>query len=262
MDGGARKLSRSRTCRLTRIARWKRRLPAWGAAFSFVLLPGVGGQDSRVAVDAGVAPWSAVVLVQVAGVSRCTGVMVAPGVAATAAHCLYHRAPGRVVPAGAVHVLFKYDRGVFARHVKALAILVAPGWAWSGRPRGDDLALLRVAGRAAFVDPAEEVAAGSAVMLGGYGQDRAQRLMADEACRLLGPVQAPGGVLLRHGCAGTRGTSGGPVFTWEAGAWRLAGVAVGAETEGAGGVAVPGPVVARLLRMLPGGNTNPIPALP
>ena len=60
-------------------------------------------------------------------------------------------------------------------------------------------------------------------------------------------VDARGGRLLRHDCNGTRGTSGGAVVAYLAGAWRLVGMAEAAQRDGAGGVAVPAGSIARRL---------------
>ena len=62
-------------------------------------------------------------------------------------------------------------------------------------------------------------------MLGGYNQDRAEVIEADTACH----VVTAGPALLVHDCAGTRGTSGGPVLMrGPDGVWRVAGMQVGA----------------------------------
>ena len=79
-------------------------------------LPGVGGSSRRVAVDAGQAPWSSLVRVQAPGLTRCTGVLLAPDRVATAAHCLYSLRLGRFIPPDAVHVLLGYGHGAYAGH--------------------------------------------------------------------------------------------------------------------------------------------------
>ena len=100
----------------------------------------------------------------------------------TAAHCLYHRGLGRVVPAGAVHLLFGYVSEAFTLHVVADAVVLAPGWEPGAREvRGDDVALLHLPSPApAVLRPVVgRLPAGTVVEAGGYGQDRGQRLMID-----------------------------------------------------------------------------------
>ena len=227
------------------------RRPLRTAALALALLPGVGSDDHRIPADPGLAPWSAVLRLQVAGVSRCTAVMVAPDLAATAAHCLWNKRLGHVVPVGSVHLLFGYDAGGFTRHAIPDAIRFPEGAEPSApTPRGSDLALLHIDPPARDMLPpaTAPILPGTPLLLGGFGQDRAQRLAIDPSCRALGVVTGPDGrPLLRHDCDGTRGTSGGAVVVQTADGWRLAGIQVGAEREGAGGVAVPAEAVARLI---------------
>lgn len=197
--------------------------------------------------------WSAVALLQVRGVSRCTAVAVAPDTVVTAAHCLWNRALGRVVPPGSVHLLFGYDRGAFLRHVVPTRI----GFAAGAEPgshdvRGSDLAVLTVAMASPVVLPPMEASLprGTPVALGGFGQDRAQRLFVDPGCRLGdGASGTDGRPLLTHDCDGTRGDSGGAlVGTDAAGQPGLVGLAVAAWNDRAGGFAVSGAAVAAAIR--------------
>jgi protease YdgD len=90
---------------------------------------------------------------------------------------------------------------------------------------------------------------GQPAMLGGYSQDRAEALMADTHCVVLGLLTHPPGLALRrHSCVGTRGTSGAPLLVRDAGgAWAAAGVQVLGNNADAGGLAVPSDTVQRVL---------------
>ena len=89
---------------------------------------------------------------------------------------------------------------------------------------------------------------GARLMAGGFSQDRAERLQADVSCTALGYRPGPTGPVLVHDCAGTRGTSGGPVLMQAPGeAWRVAGVQVAGNVGDAGGVAVPAAAIRLLL---------------
>jgi protease YdgD len=212
------------------------------------LLPGIGAEDPRVPVPIEALPWRALGRVQTELGERCTGFLIAPLTVLTAAHCLYRPGPGSFVQPGSVHFLRGYDRGAFAAHAVVRAYRIAPGYDPRAEQEtaGADWAVLTLdapAGSAADVLPlaAAVPATGTPAMLGGYGQDRAERIVADEDCAVLRlTMDGQGRRLLRHGCAGTRGTSGAPLLVRDAaGAWVVAGVQIAAEVGASGGLAIP-----------------------
>ncbi len=219
------------------------------------LLPGLGAHEQRHAMDAAAPPWAGVARLQIPGVARCTAALIAPRLALTAAHCLYSVRLRRFVPAEEVHVLAGYAQGAYAGHSIAVGLRVAPGYdpLHPDADRAADAALVILAQPLAA--PADTLAlaerpvgAGVALMLGGYSQDRAEILTADTACHALGLVALPGGALLRHDCAGTRGTSGAPVLArGPAGGWVIAGLEVAAAEGRAEGLAVPAAALRPLL---------------
>ena len=218
------------------------------------MLPGVGTGDPRVGADLRSVPWSAVGRLQLPGLSRCTAVMIAPHWAVTAAHCLGAKRLGHVAPPSAVHLLMGYADGAFVRHIVADRVYVDRDAANDPSVhRGRDFALLHFAEAATdfLVLDAGALVPGAALQLGGYGQDRAERLAVDPACTLRGyQADGDGNPLLIHDCNGTRGTSGGAVIRHVDGVWHLVGVAVAGNVQGAGGVAVPAMTVARALAAL------------
>ncbi len=215
-----------------------------------VPLPGVGGgADPRVAVDGAAAPWSALLRLQIPGVSVCTAVLLAPRLALTAAHCIYGRRLGHFAPAGSVHLLSGYRAGGFAAHVVASSVRIAAGYdpARPDATRAWDAALLVLAAPLAATPlPLAEglPAPGAAAMLGGYNQDRVETIFADRDCHVV--ASEAGGVL--HDCTATRGTSGAPLLLRAAdGGWRIGGIETGAWMGRAGGLAVAVPVLRALL---------------
>ncbi len=219
-------------------------------------LPGLGTDDPRVAINTGRPPWNSVVRLQIPGVAVCTAFMTSPTRALTAAHCLYSARLGHFAPAASIHVLSGYSDGAFSQHVLAQAYIVAPGYdpRAPDHTRGADAAMITLATpvpggvglELARTVPSE----GTMLMLAGYSQDRAQRLQIDPKCRSLGIVADAGGQpLLRHSCAGTRGTSGGPLLMQSAdGSWLVAGLQSGANPTQIGGVAVTSETLAALLK--------------
>jgi protease YdgD len=242
------------------------RLTICALALGAMLLGGAGppgvGAGVRVPVDVSAAPWSSLVRVQIPGVSRCTGVVVAPRLVLTAAHCLFSLRAAHFAPPASIHVLTGYARGDFAFHTVAVTYRIAPGWRPDrGAPAlGADAAIVVLADSlSAPALPLTDAASGP-VRLGGYNQDRAELLEADPDCRILGrAADAAGRPLLRHDCAATRGTSGAPLLVQTANGWAIAGLQV-AVTTGRGGAAVPAAALRPLLAA--GIHDSPVNSIP
>ena len=194
---------------------------------------GAHAEDRRVAVDPNVAPWNAIAKVQTNIGAHCGGVLIAPAVVLTAAHCLYNPRTRALLQPVSLHVLFGYQRGQYRWHRAVVRITVGPGFdGTSGRPQPGDWARLELS-EAVPVMPLPlfggGVGPGMAVVLAGYNQDRAQLLMADLGCHVLHVVGLPGGAcFLLHDCAGTRGTSGAPLLMRHEGGWAVVALAVAA----------------------------------
>jgi protease YdgD len=189
--------------------------------------------DRRVPVDPNEPPWNAIAKVQTNIGEHCSGVLIAPSVVLTAAHCLYNPRTRALLRPVSLHVLFGYQRANYRWHRAVARITVGPGFdGATGQPQPADWARL---------DLTEPVApaplpiaggagsAGMAVALAGYNQDRSQLLIADLACHVLRVVALPGGArFLAHDCAATRGTSGAPLLTKNERGWAVVGINIAA----------------------------------
>lgn len=216
-------------------------------------LPGLAEVDPRVPIDTRSPPWSVLLRLSVPGGPRCSAVLLAPRLAATAAHCVWNPRTSAYAPPGSVHLLAGYHSGEHVAHAVAQTYRVAPGYdpAHPGDTRGADLAVLLLAAPlpGGPLGLLEADSGTRAAALGGFSQDRAQAALADPGCRVLGRAADAGGrPLLAHSCAATRGASGGPLLGQAPdGSWRLLGLAVGAFGPTVGGVAVPAAAIREML---------------
>ncbi len=212
-------------------------------------LVGIGPHDGRARVDVAAFPWTAVMRLQIPGVSRCTAVLIDPRTVLTAAHCLYGRRLGHFAPAGSVHVLSGYARGRFAAHTLAASYRIAAGYdpTHPDANRATDVALVRLQqqlGTETLALATTPTLPGTEAMLGGYNADRAEVIEADSGCHVVQISMT----LVFHDCAGTHGTSGAPLLVRGAnGGWIVAGLEVGGFVGRSGGVAVAASVLQALL---------------
>lgn len=210
-------------------------------------LDGVKGADDRVEVAADHYPWSAVGRLNNGQGGHCSGVLLGPRLAVTAAHCLWNKKTRRPMPAAALRFVAGYDRGRYLAFAAVERTVISPGWrfdlAYGPAVAAQDWALLILA------EPLGEqvgwVAAGSApggddrLVTVGYGQDKAHIPTAHMGCHVVGRLE--GGVLT-HDCDAVHGDSGAPVLVWRDGAPTLAAIHVATFGFGSGrflGGAVP-----------------------
>jgi protease YdgD len=188
------------------------------------LAAGAGIAGTRVPVDPNAAPWNAIAKVQTNTGTRCTGVLVAPSVVLTAAHCLYNPRTRALLRPQSLHVLVGFERDHYRRHLRVADVTLGPGFApgWR-RPQPSDWARLDLAGsvpNAPLPRYDGPLAAGLAVTLAGYNRDRSQLLLADRDCHIHSVKTLPGGArYLLHDCAATYGTSGAPLLAQQHGHW-------------------------------------------
>lgn len=197
---------------------------AAGLAAVLVLTAGAAAAGSRVPVDPNAPPWIAIAKVQTNTGTRCTGVLIAPSVVLTAAHCLYNRRTQALLRPLSLHVLFGFERDRYRQHLRVAEVTLGPGFVPGlQRPQPGDWARLDLAGTATAAPlPRYDgpVKAGLAVALAGYNRDRSQLLLADRDCRVDSVERLAGGArYLLHDCAATYGTSGAPLLAKEHGHW-------------------------------------------
>jgi protease YdgD len=205
---------------------------AAGLALGIFAAASTHAADRRVRVDPNEPPWNAVAKVQTNIGEHCSGVLIAPSVVLTAAHCLYNPRTRALLRPISLHVLFGYQRADYRWHREVARITVGPGFDGAKRqPQPEDWARLDLSEPVPMPPLAVATgiaSAGMAVALAGYNQDRAQLLIADLACHVLRVGALPGGArFLAHDCAATRGTSGAPLLTKNE-RWAVLGINIAA----------------------------------
>ncbi len=203
----------------------------------------------RARVDVDAAPWRSIGKMQaVAGGLRetCTAALIGPRTVVTAAHCLFNVRARRFFLPSSVHFLLGLEGSRFTSATIAESFSIAPGYDPEAPDRtlGNDWALVFLA----VSLPEQQMlglahaapSPGTAVMVGGYGQDNPNVLTADMACHLTGRVRDRGGhALLTHDCHAVRGVSGAPLLVRLGSGWAIAGINVAQTRSGAQGFAVP-----------------------
>ena len=202
------------------------------------------GPDPRLPVPVAHPPWHAVASIEAEGAGLCTGAMVAPALVLTAAHCLKDAAGTALLPPARLRV------SVGGAEARGVALRVGAGFDPAREaPWASDWALVSLdapigAGR---VLPLlrETPPAGSILALPGFQRDDPGTLLVDPACRYLGLRRIEQeGVMLAHDCAGTTGSSGGPLLLrGAAGRFAIIGVQSKGILGRAGGLAVPALVI-------------------
>jgi len=210
--------------------------------------PGVIGNDDREPIDSAAPPWDAIGKIVIDGFSlrlSCTGVLVAPDIVVTAAHCLFNQRTGQYAKANRVAFIAGVRRDQHGEHSKARCVKLLDPSRDYRQPDADmdavarDVAIITLAQpfSAAPIAIAGDANAGTIVTHVGYGADRPYLLSAHRDCKVTGAV----GKAVTTDCDTTYGQSGGPLLVKDNDGWKIAAIMVRGIPEKAN-IAVPASV--------------------
>lgn len=204
-------------------------------------LPGIIGTDNRLPERSNDLPWIAIGRVNREVGGFCTGVLIGPRTAITAAHCLWNSRTNQWLPPDAIHFVLGWRSGEHLAHARVIHVRASPDLMFDihGKPTRltDDWALIELDGLLGdtigslpmlSIEPSAAVAFATnrdLVSAAGYSQDRPHLLYRQGGCRVSGT--SDGGRLLLHDCDLTRGTSGAPIMIERDGRYSVIAVQVG-----------------------------------
>ena len=213
-------------------------------ALALALVPSIAlAADARLkqldTMDAG-RDWQAVGRLDINGTGFCTGALIAPNLVLTAAHCLYDKKTKARINHEEIEFRAGWRHGTASAYRLVRRAVVHPKYQYDGSVSSErvrnDVALLELQRpiQNTTVKPfetAQRPRNGEKVGVVSYAHDRSEAPALQEVCGILGSQK---GVLVMS-CEVDFGSSGAPIFYFEAGDARIVSVvSAKAEIQGAG----------------------------
>lgn len=203
---------------------------AWKVLLRVIVVLALGApafaQDGRRLLDGPESEaFGAVGRLNIAGKRFCTATLIAPDLALTAAHCLYHPRSKRMVPMTELRFVAGLRFGGNRGWRRVVASAVPDHYVYDGDARlatmQADVALLRLeAPLDTAAIPTGADVTGAALSIVSYARDRAHAPSIETGCG----VRAASGPVRALDCTVRHGASGAPVIHGEGGARRVVAV--------------------------------------
>lgn len=170
--------------------------------------------------------WEGVGLLNIAGRSTCTGVMIRPDLVLTAAHCLYDNDADKMIDPRRIEFRAGWRDGkAIARRMGKVSVIhsrYVSSTQESGEKIRNDVALLQLASpiQSTHADPFRTdggIRTGNEVSVVSFGAGRNNAVSRQRSCEVL---EADGG-LVAMSCDVVPGSSGAPVFALRQGRQRI-----------------------------------------
>ena len=236
--------------------------------------PNIKGKDDRITMPSNEFPWSAVGRINNGTGGHCSGVMIGPSLAISAAHCLYNNKQQAFFPPNKIHFVAGNQERNYIAHSIADSYIISKKYRVSTSENIEnakhDWALILLQDEIGYqsgwfglsnfstIDMATPSETQSPFLQAGYSKDRGRELTVHIGCALI--AASTDRALIFHQCDAINGDSGGPIFYFKDSLPVLMGIHVATTKDHDSTVGIAVPTSSFIQRALE--RSSGLPALP